>query len=520
MDTVTTAAFEIHPQPNGPDGTIDITGEQSLAGHSGPMNGILEQQQIMQQAPPLFDMDLERMQHDLFKGRYITPRDFLEDVYKMVHNAEIRAHEDQERLHKAQAMYTAAEVSIQEFDPQLTLDCDRMAPRERQRREERRKEREKSKAKELNGIVPPVGARRSARANGLQPELTLTDPVKLERRLKRQRGEDVSDSHGSEAEAHAIAGVNGGRDAKRSRLVDEYYDDRDPLDTLGSSRPGTATRPPVVRFAPQQIEPMAPLMEVQEQNHPYQPDHTSYPSMQQSPYQPHHYHQQPQPQPQPQPFPDQMVVDYPPRRMAGFNPALLNPILPSPNFQEQSFLPQRNTGPFNFPMAPDPSDPFHSQPHPQYHAQQIPRHDPPPMSMMQLLARIPTPPPSGPFPLPNAIPQEQAPPPPPERFTTPLPEASSSSSAVVPEPTLVVVERSPTPPLPEFHVSQFLLSELCQLLRDRTAGLSIEQLEELRATSLGTVWRHRKEWDRDALVQELLKDVNWFIEEVGESDNE
>ena len=84
----------------------------------------------------------------------------------------------------------------------------------------------------------------------------------------------------------------------------------------------------------------------------------------------------------------------------------------------------------------------------------------------------------------------------------------------------MVVERPPTPPLPEFHVSQFLLSELYQLLKDRTAGLSIEQLEQLRATSLGTVWRHRKEWNRDALVQELLKDVREFIEEVGESDDE
>jgi hypothetical protein len=45
-------------------------------------------------------------------------------------------------------------------------------------------------------------------------------------------------------------------------------------------------------------------------------------------------------------------------------------------------------------------------------------------------------------------------------------------------------------------------------------------VEQLRATSLGTVWRHRKEWNWDALVQELLKDVRVFIEEVGESDDE
>ena len=32
---------------------------------------------------------------------------------------------------------------------------------------------------------------------------------------------------------------------------------------------GTATRSPVVRFAPRQDEPMAPLMEVQEQHHLY-----------------------------------------------------------------------------------------------------------------------------------------------------------------------------------------------------------------------------------------------------------
>jgi hypothetical protein len=477
----------------------------------------MEQQQIMQQAPPLFDMDLEKMQTDLFKGRYITPQDFLEDVYKMVHNAEIRAHEDLERLHKAQAMYTAAEVSIQEFDPQLRLECDRVAPRERQRREERRREKEKNKAKELNGNIPPAGARRSARANGLQPELTLTDPVKLERRLKRQRGEDVSDSHGSEAEAHAMVGVNGGRDAKRSRLVDEYDDERDPLDTLGSSRPGTETRPHAVRFALPRIERMAPLIEAPEQRHPYQHDHLpapvpTQPTLQESPYQHPDLYQQPQGQP----FPDQMIVDHPPRRMAGFDPTLLNP-LPSPNFQGAPFPSQPNPSPFNFSTAPDPSDPFHSQPHPQYHHPVT--HNPPPMSMMQLLAKTPTPPPPSPtFLLHNANPQKQPPPQLPERFPTPQPEASSSS--IVSETVPMVVERTPTPPLPEFYVSQFLLSELCLLLKDRTAGLSIEQLEQLRATSLGTVWRHRKLWNRDALVQELLKDAKEFIEEVGDSDDE
>ena len=116
------------------------------------MNGIMEQQEIMQQTPPLFDMDLERTQTDLFKARYLTPRDFLNDVYKMVDKAEIRAHEDQKRLYKAQAMYA---VSIQEFDPRLALHCDRMAPRERQRMEERRKEKEKTRQRSLMVLSHP-----------------------------------------------------------------------------------------------------------------------------------------------------------------------------------------------------------------------------------------------------------------------------------------------------------------------------------------------------------------------------
>ena len=73
----------------------------------------------------------------------------------------------------------------------------------------------------------------------------------------------------------------------------------------------------------------------------------------------------------------------------------------------------------------------------------------------------------------------------------------------------MVVERSPIPPLPEFHVLQFLLSEPCQFLKDRTEGSSTQQ-------GLGTVWRHRTEWNRDALTQELPKDVKEVIEEVGE----
>ena len=83
--------------------------------------------------------------------------------------------------------------------PQLRLECERMAIQEGQRREQHKKNKGKEKVQDnqLNGGVP-VAARRSARNNGQQPELSITDPVKLERKLKRQRGEECSggDSHG------------------------------------------------------------------------------------------------------------------------------------------------------------------------------------------------------------------------------------------------------------------------------------------------------------------------------------
>jgi hypothetical protein len=48
----------------------------------------------------------------------------------------------------------------------------------------------------------------------------------------------------------------------------------------------------------------------------------------------------------------------------------------------------------------------------------------------------------------------------------------------------VEIERSPTR-LPDFHVSPTLVDELSRLLKDQTANLTSEQLEQLRVTCLG-----------------------------------
>jgi len=79
----------------------------------------------------------------------------------------------------------------------------------------------------------------------------------------------------------------------------------------------------------------------------------------------------------------------------------------------------------------------------------------------------------------------------------------------------MVIERTPTP-LPEFLVDHHQVVNLKGDLRDTTGSLTVEQLEQLRATCLGCIWRHRTEWDRNALVQELKEVVKEFVDEVGE----
>ena len=550
-------AIEVH---QGPNGVIDITDDhattQPAEGSSGPINGVVpEQQQIMQQLPPLYDMDLERMHAELFKGRYLTPQDFLDDIGKMVHNADVRSQEDLDRLYRAQAMFTAAQVSIQEFDPQLRLECERMAVRERQRREQHRKNKGKEKAhdNQLNGNGgAPVAARRSARNNGQQPELSITDPVKLERRLKRQRGEECSggDSHGSEEEM--VGAGEEGRDAKRSKIDDDDDDDeRDPLDTIGAT-PCSAVYSHAarshVRFATDTIEPMAPLTALsrtptQLANYststsykntpgpstgynniqaPVPANHSnalgpsgfynnasapsvSYDGM---PDPPASYNNIPAPAANyhnnlPAFDPDQMAVDDLPSRPSGFDPSLLNPQPPDQaSFLPSPFAPRPNDSSFNFPMmSMDPADPFSA------HTAQGQ-----PMSFTEMLARTPTPPP----PVHLAPPQ---PPPPTTRrmptphIRTPEPERMPTPAPVL-EPMVIEVERSPSPPLPDFHVDIGLVEDLRQTLRDSTVSLTIEQLEQLRATCLGNVWRHRSNWDRDDLVRELQGVVKNFVEEV------
>ena len=429
---------EVRTDPNGVAIVVDEeqTSEQVVNGVTDGIADGQHQQQIVEQLPTLFDMDLERMHADLYKGKYVVPQDFLDDVQKIVHNADIRMQEDPERFYKAQAMLTAAQVSINDFDPQLRLECDRMAPRERKRREERKKSRPKGKAPEdvANGATYAPGTRRSARNNGQQPELSITDPLKIERNLKRQRmpgtgGECVA-SEEDESDS---------RTTKRSKVILETSDDNDPLDILGptSSQPQQMT----VRFADVPPEGLSPIRESS-----------------------------------PVAGPNEMTMDSEPvsQKTSGFDPALLNPMPPSTDFFSFSPSPNDVNGVLHASTSQLHPDQFQSSPQ---------------------LSRASMSPPRTPV-------RGVGPP-------IPIPPDFLRRS-----PTPMIVERPPTPH-PDFHVDEELLSSLKYSLRNRTSALTVEQLEQLRATCLSCVWRERSEWNRDRLVQELRNVVAEFIRQVG-----
>ncbi|TFY77944.1 hypothetical protein EWM64_g6069 [Hericium alpestre] len=465
VETVTTTV-DVHTAPNG---VLEIMNEERTEVVSGPVHGVTAPF-TGQPAPPLppppppklYDMDLERMHYELYKNKYLTPQDFLDDVGKIVYNATVRMHEDPDRLFRAQAMYTATEVSLQEFDFQFRMECERMAARERQRRAERKKQRQKDRASleaEANGDVYPPGTRRSARTTGQQPEISITDPLQLERRLKRQRSKEAGhDSLGSGDE------TSEGRTAKRSRVTSE-----DPLILGAPTTPhhtSTIHLPedmlPPPPAPPSELRPPAGLPE-----QPVEPARDQMPAAGPSGY-----------------------------RADGFDPSLLNPLSPSTgflsphnpvaNFAPQVVVTEPSAGSSNVPMDVGQPDARRSRSRSRS-----------PLPAMQTEAQLV-----------ETQPEE------PSKVS----RQSSDIPGEAPSPEEMEVERAETP-LPDFHVDDQLLSDLRRKLRDETDGLSVEQLEQLRAMCLGCVWRHRSAWDRDDLLRELSDLIQEFVEEVSVDQN-
>ncbi|KAL0569754.1 TAT-binding protein-like protein 7, AAA ATPase [Marasmius crinis-equi] len=624
-----------------PNGVIDLTSAQAQAqAQPGqPMvNGVTNGEHVevvapepVPQGPRLHDMDLERMHSELFRDRYLTPGNFMDDIRKIAYNAAVYEIADPDRHHRAQTMLNVTEVSLQEFDAIFRLECERMAGRERQRREERRRIRQEEKAKaKANGTgngngsgsdSGAAGARRSARNNGMAPEYALTDPARLERRLKRTREGGIMDSHASEDEA------GDGRDAKRSKMLIDTEDDRDPLDIT------TPPRQASVRFATPSIQPMQPLVpsmgmmqpgpsslhsrhqqpthplhpshshsmypqdgsQYMPPNQPMYPQHPMHPSlnhpmpshhpmpmqshhlMPPHPHDPMHFNQQMQPHPHPM-QPHSMHNDHHPMPMhphaqpmpmqgmypnqanhPQFEPSLRHSHSPHPmqsmnEYPEMQQQQQHHSPPWHdnnpgqasqypdFPQSSQQNNEMsidhppqlqsqlqsHSQSQSQSQSQPQPQPQLDPQSQRStgfdpsLLNPLPdqagpapaaTNPPvvnDDPF-LSMPVPQEPV-----RKSKSPQPSTSKPSKSPEPvrEPSpMPIVARTPTP-LPDFHVDESLLAQLQSSLRSHTASLTIEQLEQLRATCLGCVWRNRRDWDRGAMIRELQDLVNDFVAEV------
>lgn len=489
------------------------------------MNDIVDQPQVqvngVHTSPPepqLFEVDLESINVDLYRGKYPTPNMFLDELGKIVYNAEIRAYEDRDRLNKAQAMYTAAQVSIQEFDPGFRLECERMADRERQRREQRRAEKEKERSRQASregsanasGQENGAQVRRSGRNNGQAPELGITDPLLIERRLKRQR------SDGAPGDSHA-SGEDSGDDHnnKRSRmdgiLSQPQQEEHDELDVLGPT--SSQVRPATVRFAPDANGLLATPTRVNAIN--------GYLSSPQHPY-----------------MTPIAEVHSEGRHSLALND-MLNPTTPVQEHPLPSVQSLIASDPINTtPQTPVPfsrlqqydaphltTSPFVDTPS-QYQQDPSTRFQPlvPIQSLPEPIPDLSVGPPQTPhrssIPVTAAADVLATPTPAvaPQNVTQEVPVTEAESTAAVPTDASVMeveVPRTPSPPPPDFHVDEMLITDLEARYVQKTERFNVEELEQLRATSLNCIWRHRQEWDRDTCVHELFNIIDEFVEEAG-----
>ncbi|WFD44071.1 TAT-binding protein-like protein 7, AAA ATPase [Malassezia psittaci] len=117
----------------------------------------------------IYTMNLDKMQKRLYYNRYLTCDAFMEDIQKIVSNAE-EAHEvDTDRVFRARQMQNLATILLDQYmDTQFRLDCERMKERVLAREHAAQIEAEKRKEAE---VYPrrPNGQRYSARQQGQLP---------------------------------------------------------------------------------------------------------------------------------------------------------------------------------------------------------------------------------------------------------------------------------------------------------------------------------------------------------------
>lgn len=135
----------------------------------------------------IYTMTLDKMQKRLYQNQYLTVDMFLDDVHKMVCNAEQAREVDSDRVFRAHQMENFATILLDQYvDAPFRQTCAAMAARV-QAREAAAREAAASAAAQAVHPRRPNGLRYSARVQGEQPEAPDVDISVIERSHKRPR---------------------------------------------------------------------------------------------------------------------------------------------------------------------------------------------------------------------------------------------------------------------------------------------------------------------------------------------
>ncbi|GAA5916804.1 hypothetical protein JCM8208_004779, partial [Rhodotorula glutinis] len=474
---------------------------------------------------PYFNVDLDTMASDLYKGLYYTPDDFVADILRIQANAEVNKimENDGEAPIRAGQMVNHVKVMLdQTFDAPFRTECDKLAARLRARdeadpsRRARRKGREgdipgeealvsaAEKAADAGGAHRPrYGTRPSgsdaeeagnkeggAAVEGQGEELGEVEGS--EHPLKRARGGEGPDGEVEGGEGAAMEGVEGGDDeqgpAKRARFGLE-----EPVATAlvngqgvastsganGMNGHAVAASTPSGSFA-DLLNPTAssslsgfanPFSQPPEQLNPYAAAHDASTSATAPPM-------------AVGATPDDAVVSTAAAAHVGTAPSFLSGLVAPP---------ATSSGPFAA-AVPAPVAPIQNGGLSGTSAAG---------GSADNASRDATPTPAAADPAPTAVDGDGA--------------ADGKAVAVV-EPE--EQQRSPTPmeatppPPPPFVLPEAEVDALSSFLTSRTDALNSDQLEQLRAACFDAVWRARSAWDRSAVVQELAELAHEFVDEV------
>lgn len=413
---------------------------------------------------PYYNVDLDTMHMDLYKGLYTTPEAFLEDVSFIENNAEVEGIAD-DIIRAGQLMNHVKVMLDQTFDEAFKADCAKMAERAAERERNKPTSGKKGKDKEIArataALNAPYRTRQTASADPTRgPEdhaeaSTLKraraegepeDPEADEGPTKRARGEDDLEFGGNvniisatPSNGHIVAneyqyppsnGVTNGHTSGSS--LSRLLDPSPPGTSAGPSIGGFSTSADVSGIFSDEITPLQPIFSTTGPPIPPQPIFVPVPILTTA-----------------------LSFIPPPAPASNASSALSSPKSPV-GLELATGSDHVGTGSGSVTGDED-------------------------TAMSSVVAAD----------------------------TAELPPVVEEPEAIIEDP--------PTPePFPDFVLSLATLDTLKNLLGHGTQALNVDQLEQLRAACYDAIWRGRKAWDRDELVAELTLLAREFVEEVEE----